>query len=713
MNRRDPEMLRKPAVLETIDLCFSDEDEVVEKQDEKRANERRNEAPSLLSKKSTTTSTTTSTSSSSSILALRSRPPGSLSSRELSLYCLQRVFGFQAFRPGVQADAVQACLDKPKSDVFVVMPTGGGKSICYAVPAILHPGVTIVVSPLLSLIQDQVTGFASGSTSLQGHGVAAAHLSSEMTESEAVTLYRELFKAKNFPPRTEDQRNSSRPVSHPPLQLLPTCKLLFCTPEKLAKSSTLNDALTSLYEGRHPVTQQRLLARFVIDEAHCVSEWGHDFRKDYLELSRLRRDFPEVQIMALTATATPSVREDIARVLGMRNISNFEQAFNRTNLIYSVRRKRVVKAGADASGGSNGSVVEGKEALYAQVLEYITKEHGPDDVGIIYALSRDDCEDLAIWLKLMGVSADFYHAGMPSKQRIIVQNSWQSGKTRIIVATIAYGMGIDFAAVRFVVHFTIAKSVEGYFQESGRAGRDGQLAHCLLLYDKRDVDRVSRLLSMPGKGKTRATVAREEARLKQMQQFCEDSVNCRREFMIRYFGQKFDKSLCKRSCDNCYAAVTATANSNTSSSSSTLLSSSQKEKEWLRNHDRDPLPVLPKHILAARAAATAAQASRGSGGGEGGGEGKAADGFDDPFESSGSSKRKKGKSTPSGGKTTGKKRSRSKASKATANSDDEDGGGSEKKAKKKKSFWKGKKFWKKSGGGGGRGGGRGIVYQPR
>jgi len=655
------------------------------------------------SKPSTTTTTIATTESSSSpsssILSLRDRPPGSLSSRELSLYCLERVFGFQSFRPGVQADVVQACLDKPKSDIFVVMPTGGGKSICYAVPALLHPGVTIVVSPLLSLIQDQVTGFVSGSSSLQGHGIAAAHLSSEMTESEAVTLYRELFKAKNFPPRSDDQITSSRPVPHPPLQLLPTCKLLFCTPEKLAKSSTLNDALIALYEGRHPVTNQRLLARFVIDEAHCVSEWGHDFRKDYLELSRLRRDFPEVQIMALTATATPAVKDDIAKVLGMKNVANFEQAFNRTNLIYSVRKKRTGKV-LDGSGGP-----EGKEALYAQVLEYITKEHGPNDVGIIYALSRDDCEDLAIWLRLMGVSADFYHAGMPSKQRVIVQNSWQCGKTRIIVATIAYGMGIDMASVRFVVHFTIAKSVEGYFQESGRAGRDGQLAHCLLLYDKRDVDRVSRLLSMPGKGKTRATVAREEARLKQMQQFCEDVTNCRREFMIRYFGQRFDKAICKHTCDNCFAATVGSASSNNQ-----ISGMPEKEKEWLRSHDRDPLPVLPKHIVAARSASTSAQAKKE--GREGGG--MKVDEFDDPFESAAPSVMgRKRKSSLIG---IGKKRSRS--SKGNIVQEDDDGDLELKKKKKKKSFWKGRNFWrgrKGGGGGGGKGKGknsRGIVYQP-
>jgi RecQ family ATP-dependent DNA helicase len=677
-NRRDDHRRDDP---ETIDLCIDSEDDTP------------------LSKQSST---------SSSFFSLRSRPFGSLSSRELSLYCLQRVFGFQSFRPGVQADVVQTCVDKPKSDIFVIMPTGGGKSICYAVPALLHPGVTVVVSPLLSLIQDQVTGFVSGSSSLQGHGIAAAHLSSEMTEAEAVTLYRELFKAKNFPPRTADAIASSRVPQYPPIQLLPTCKLLFCTPEKLAKSSTLNEALLALYEGRHPVTNQRLLARFVIDEAHCVSEWGHDFRKDYLELSRLRRDFPDVQIMALTATATPTVRDDISRVLGMKNVSNFEQSFNRTNLIYSVRKKRNVKSERESNG------LQGKEALYAQVLDYITKEHGPTDVGIIYSLSRDDCEDLAIWLKLMGISADYYHAGMPSKQRVIVQNAWQSGKTRIIVATIAYGMGIDMPSVRFVVHFTIAKSVEGYFQESGRAGRDGQLAHCLLFYDKKDVDRVSRLLNMPQKGKTRATMAREEARLKQMQQFCEDTNKCRREFMINFFGQEFNKALCKGTCDNCYAASTF---SSSSSSSSTMMSAmSKKEKEWLRNHDKDALPSLPKEIMASRMSIARSSGKGGSkaatSSSSGVKEGEIEKTSDDPFSDIfGGKKKTKSLSSSSSGRVS-KKRARSKTPTDNGNDDANDihVGVGKPKTKKKKNFWAGKNFWKSKGKSQGKKT-KGIIYQ--
>jgi RecQ family ATP-dependent DNA helicase len=474
--------------------------------------------------------------------------PTTMSSEDAADYCLRKVFGFPAFR-GVQRDVIRCVVgDKIQStgwdgrpsppplgrDAFVLMPTGGGKSLCYNIPSLLLPGVTVVVSPLLSLIQDQVAGLVSGAVSTHGIGVPAASLSSEQTEVEAKAVLRELLRG--YRPESAANGGESRAFS--------TLKLLFVTPERLVKSTTLAMALKHLYDSRCPVSGRRMLALFVIDEAHCVSQWGHDFRPDYRKLTCLRKTYPDVPLMALTATATAAVQTDVISSLRMCNPRVFTQDFNRPNLLYVVRPRAATK---------QGSIL--------QLVHYLKEEQSKDHTGIIYCLSRDDCEDVAEFLNMYaGLSADYYHAGMTSTQRVLVQNAWQRGQTKIVVATIAYGMGIDKPDVRFVVrmsvsptrpghadlnvtimqvHMCLAKSVEGYYQESGRAGRDGAPAHCLLFYHPSDVTRVSRLIT-GSRGPIRKSAKQLEAatqQLTEMQQYCETATLCRRTQLVAHFGQ--------------------------------------------------------------------------------------------------------------------------------------------------------------------------------
>lgn len=277
-----------------------------------------------------------------------------------------------------------------------------------------------------------------------------------------------------------------------------------------------------------------MLARFVIDEAHCVSQWGHDFRPDYMKLGLLKTRFPDVPLMALTATAPPKVIQGVQKSLKIAKGLVFSMNFNRSNLTFEVLDKPA----------------QDRKALEA-LLKLIKSSFGPEAVGIVYCMTKQECEDVANFLFDHGVRADFYHAGQSNTDRQMVQEAWQNGQVSVVCATIAYGMGINKADVRYVIHYSVAKSMEGYYQEAGRAGRDGQPSQCTLFYSSRDISKMRSILYMPSKGMTAKTRAVHMEKLAAMAEYCEDSTSCRRKLLVSYFGQTFNREDCKGTCDNC------------------------------------------------------------------------------------------------------------------------------------------------------------------
>ncbi len=387
---------------------------------------------------------------------------------------LKQYFGFASFRP-LQEEIIRDAL--AGKDVFALLPTGGGKSLCFQLPALAREGLTVVVSPLIALMKDQVDA-------MQASGVAATFLNSSLDANEARNRLRGLHNGE--------------------------FRLLYVAPERLMISGFLEDLKN---------WKVNLIA---VDEAHCISEWGHDFRPEYRQLAQLRDHFPNVPLMALTATATERVREDIVKHLRLRESLVYVASFNRPNLIYRVLAKN---------------------KAYEQTLAFVRER--PQESGIVYCQSRKSAEMVAERLNADGVKAKPYHAGLDQKDRAKNQELFLRDEVRVICATIAFGMGINKSNVRFVIHYDLPKNIEGYYQETGRAGRDGLPSECVLLFSAGDVVKYSKFIDE--KPAQERQIARDQ--LQQMVHYTESS-ECRRAALLRYFGEIFPDANCG-ACDNC------------------------------------------------------------------------------------------------------------------------------------------------------------------
>jgi ATP-dependent DNA helicase RecQ len=391
---------------------------------------------------------------------------------------LKKFFGFTKFKG--QQEAIIGSIFEGK-DTFVIMPTGGGKSLCYQLPALMSEGTAIVVSPLIALMKNQVDAIRNF-----GSEEGIAHfMNSSLTKAEIAKVKQDISSG--------------------------ITKLLYVAPESLTKEENI------------AFLREIQISFFAIDEAHCISEWGHDFRPEYRRLRPMIEEIGKVPIIALTATATPKVQQDILKTLGMTDAAIFKSSFNRSNLYYEVRPKKdVIK----------------------EVIRYVKKQSGKS--GIIYCLSRKKVEELAETLKVNGIKALPYHAGLDAQTRANTQDQFLMEEIDVIVATIAFGMGIDKPDVRFVIHHDIPKSLEGYYQETGRAGRDGGEGNCLVFYSYDDILKLDKFM----KGKPVAEQEIGKQLLHETVAYAETSM-CRRQILLHYFGENFNAANCGGMCDNC------------------------------------------------------------------------------------------------------------------------------------------------------------------
>jgi len=395
---------------------------------------------------------------------------------DTALQNLKKYWGYTSFLPHQEA-IIRSVL--AGNDTLAIMATGGGKSLCYQLPALSHDGLTLVISPLISLMKDQVDD-------LNERGIPAAAYTGSLDSKQKNQLLQGIQKR--------------------------TLRLLFISPERCMQPQFLESLRN---------TNVKLVA---IDEAHCISEWGPNFRPEYRQLSQVKKTFPGVTVIALTASAIPEVRKDICLQLGLLDVKEFIGSFNRPNLEYRVIPKK------------NPLVF---------LAHYIGQHR--QDAGIIYCLSKKETEEVATELRRRGFSANAYHAGLSPQVRSRVQDAFLGGKIKIICATVAFGMGIDMPDVRYVIHYVLPKTIESYYQETGRAGRDGKYSECILLYSKSDGARVRSMLEHDNMSGQSLRVSLKK--LQEMIAYCEHT-GCRRRYLLEYFGETYDPENCGL-CDNC------------------------------------------------------------------------------------------------------------------------------------------------------------------
>lgn len=391
---------------------------------------------------------------------------------------LKYYFGFDTFKEG-QLEVIQDLV--AGENVFVLMPTGGGKSLCYQLPALMMEGTAIVISPLIALMKNQVDAIRG----YVDHDRVAHFLNSSLTKSASEAVRRDVREGKT--------------------------KLLYVAPESLAKEENI-EFLKSIN-----------ISFFAVDEAHCISEWGHDFRPEYRKIRPMINEIGDYPVIALTATATPKVQHDIQKNLGILDSKVYKSSFNRKNLYYEVRPKT--------------------KGIDKEIIRYI-KSH-PGESGIVYCLSRKKVEEFAETLNINGITALPYHAGMDTGQRADNQDAFLNETVKVIVATIAFGMGIDKPDVRFVIHYDMPKSLEGYYQETGRAGRDGGVGNCITFYSRKDLQKLDKL--MQSKSVQEQEIGHQL--LLETANYAESSV-CRRRILLHYFGERYEEENCGQ-CDNC------------------------------------------------------------------------------------------------------------------------------------------------------------------